>query len=99
MMVLMLVAPIVSLWAQPLPPELTNPVNDFANVIEPASEAELEQRILALKSASGDVVVVATIDTFAPYADVREYAVKMFENRGKGIGQREKTTGCSYCWQ
>jgi len=93
MMVLMLVAPIVSLWAQPLPPELTNPVNDFANVIEPASEAELEQRILSLKSASGDVVVVATIDTFAPYADVREYAVKMFENRGKGIGAKGKDNG------
>src|SRR5687767_5191784 len=67
--------------SQPLPPELTKPVNDFANVIDAASEAEIERRILELKRASGDVVIVATIDTFQPYADVREYAVKMFENR------------------
>jgi uncharacterized protein len=80
-------------YTQPAPPELTRPVNDFANVIDPASEAEIERRILALKSASGDVVVVATIDTFAPYADLREYAVKMFENRGRGIGAKGRDNG------
>ena len=79
--------------AQPLPPELTRPVNDFAGAIDAASEAELERRILELKKASGDVVVVAAIDTFSPYADIREYAVKMFENRGRGIGDRGKDNG------
>ncbi len=93
MIVLTLIAPVTRVWAQPLPPELTTPVNDFANVIDPASEAELERRILALKNASGDVLVVATIETFAPYADIREYAVKMFENRGKGIGAKGKDNG------
>ncbi len=79
---------------QTLPPELTRPVNDFANVIDAASEAEIERRILALKQASGDVVVVATIDTFQPsYADIDEYAVKMFENRGRGIGAKGKDNG------
>ena len=29
----------------------------------------------------------------APYADIREYAVKMFENQGRGIGQRGKDNG------
>ena len=76
-----------------MPPELTRPVNDFANVIDPASEAEIERRILSLKSAAGDVVVVATIETFAPYADIREYAVRMFENRGRGIGAKGKDNG------
>src|SRR4030095_7429278 len=71
----------------------TRPVNDFANVIDPASEAEIERRIVELKNATGDVVVVATIDTFAPYADIREYAVKMFENRGRGIGAKGKDNG------
>src|SRR5262249_33726261 len=80
-------------YAQPAPPELTRPVNDFANVIDAASEAEIERRILELKNASGDIVVVATIDTFAPYADIREYAVKMFENRGRGIGAKGKDNG------
>ncbi|HUP39519.1 MAG TPA: TPM domain-containing protein [Vicinamibacterales bacterium] len=87
-------APIAPVFAQTLPPELTKPVNDFANVIDAASEAELERRILALKQASGDVVVVATIDTFQPsYADIDEYAVKMFENRGRGIGAKGKDNG------
>jgi uncharacterized protein len=76
--------------AQPLPPELTQPVNDFAHVIDAESAATLEHQIRALQQATGDVVVVATIETFAPYADIREYAVKMFENRGNGIGQRGK---------
>jgi uncharacterized protein len=79
--------------AQPLPPELTRPVDDFANVIDATSEAEIERQILALKAATGDVVVVATVDTFAPYADIQEYAVRMFENRGRGIGERRKDNG------
>jgi uncharacterized protein len=80
-------------FAQPLPPELTRPVNDFASVIDPDSARQLESMILALERASGDAIVVATIDTFEPYADIREYAVKMFENRGKGLGQRGKDNG------
>ena len=86
--------PVAPVYAQPLPPELTKPVNDFANVIDPVSEAEIERRILELKKASGDVVVVATIDTFQPsYADIQEYAVKMFENHGRGIGDKGKDNG------
>jgi uncharacterized protein len=80
-------------YAQALPPELTTPVNDFAGVIDAASETEIERRILELKQATGDAVVVATIDTFAPYGDMREYSVKMFENRGRGIGTKGKDNG------
>jgi uncharacterized protein len=75
------------------PPELTEPVNDFANVIDPASRAAMDSLIRSLQQASGDVVVVATVDTIAPYADVREYAVKMFENHGRGIGMKGKDNG------
>jgi uncharacterized protein len=83
----------ITLRAQPLPPELTQPVNDFAHVIDPASAAEMDREIRALKAASGDVVAVATIDSFAPYGDVREYAVKMFENHGHGVGEKGKDNG------
>jgi uncharacterized protein len=93
LLVLALLAPITCLYAQQPPPELTRPVNDFANVIDPTSEAEIERRILAVKKATGDVVVVATIDTFAPYADIREYSVRMFENRGRGIGDKGTDNG------
>jgi uncharacterized protein len=79
--------------AQPAPPVLTAPVNDFAQIIDEPSRQELDRRIRALQNASGDVVVVATVPTFKPYADIREYAVKMFENSGRGIGERGKDNG------
>jgi uncharacterized protein len=79
--------------AQQPPPELTAPVNDFAGVIDAQTEATMDSLIRSLQQASGDVVVVATVETFAPYADLQEYAVDMFENRGKGIGQKGKDNG------
>jgi uncharacterized protein len=78
---------------QPAPPALTAPVNDLANVIDPESENELDQRIRALQAASGDVVVVATVPTFQPFGSIEEYAVKMFENGGRGIGEKGKDNG------
>ena len=53
----------------------------------------MERRIRALLAASGDAVVVATVKTFKPYADIEEYAVKMFENGGRGIGAKGKDNG------
>jgi uncharacterized protein len=84
-------APILS--AQEPPPELTRTVNDFAGVIDAESEAALDALIRSLQRASGDVVVVATVETFAPYGDIREYAVEMFENRGRGIGEKGRDNG------
>ena len=72
---------------------MTQPVNDFAGVIDASSEAEMDALIRSLEQASGDAVAVATVRTFKPYADIREYAVKMFENNGRGIGQRGKDNG------
>jgi len=79
-------------WAQPETPELTRPVNDFANVIDPDSERQLESLIRALQETTGDVVVVATIDSLEG-EDVYQYAERMFRNRGKGIGQAGKDNG------
>ena len=61
--------------------------------IDPESAARMDELIRSLQKASGDVVVVATVDTFKPYGDIREYAVKMFENHGRGIGQKGKDNG------
>jgi uncharacterized protein len=33
------------------------------------------------------------VPTFQPYADIREYSVKMFENGGRGIGEAGKHNG------
>jgi uncharacterized protein len=78
---------------QPALPPLTAPVNDFANLIDPASEAELDRRIRALKQATGDVIVVATVPSYEGYLDIRELAVKLFENGGRGIGEKGKDNG------
>jgi uncharacterized protein len=74
-------------------PELTGPVNDFAHVIDADSAAAIDRMSRALKDKTGDVVVVATIPTYEPYGDIHEYAVKLFENHGKGIGDKGKDNG------
>ncbi|HJZ75090.1 MAG TPA: TPM domain-containing protein [Vicinamibacterales bacterium] len=74
-------------------PELTQPVNDFARVIDAASAGRMEQTIRALQAKTGDVVVVATVPNLEPYGDINEYAVKLFENHGRGIGQKGKDNG------
>ena len=79
-------------WAQPQTPELTRPVNDFANVIDPESERQLDSLIRALQETTGDVVTVATIDSLQG-EDASQYAERMFRNRGKGIGQAGKDNG------
>src|SRR5262245_16572392 len=83
----------VSTAADPPLPELTEPVNDFANVMDPASKTELDRLSRALKSASGDVLVAVTVQTYEPYPDITDYAVRLFENQGKGIGERGKENG------
>jgi uncharacterized protein len=92
--VLLIVACLGSiLLAQGDLPQLTQPVNDFAHIVDPASAAEMDRQIRALRAASGDVVVVATVPTIEPYADINEYAVKLFENHGRGLGDKGKDNG------
>lgn len=79
--------------AQPAPPHLTGTVNDFANVIDDSTEAELDRRIRALQQASGDVIVVATVPSMEGFAGINELALRMFENGGRGIGQKGKDNG------
>jgi uncharacterized protein len=74
-------------------PELTAPVNDFAHVIDAQSAQGIDRLSRALQKASGDVVVVATVPTIEGYGDIQEYATKLFENHGKGIGEKSKSNG------
>ncbi|HXG89645.1 MAG TPA: TPM domain-containing protein [Vicinamibacterales bacterium] len=89
---LLLLAPAL-VHAQEPPPELTRPVNDFANVLDPESERELDELIRKLLAASGDTIVVATVKTFQPSPDIQTYATAMFQNGGRGIGQKGKDNG------
>jgi uncharacterized protein len=79
--------------AQSPPPELTAPVNDFAGVLDADTRARLDTLIRQLQAASGDVMVVATVTTFQPAADIRMYATEMFENNGHGIGHKGRDNG------
>jgi len=74
-------------------PELTDTVNDFAHIVDAASRAELDRRIRALRETTGDTIVIATTPTFKPYGSIDEYAVKLFENGGRGIGDKGKDNG------
>jgi uncharacterized protein len=74
-------------------PELTEPVNDFAKVIDSTNADAIDRMSRALKEKTGDVVVVVTAPTIEPYADINEYAVKLFENHGRGIGEKGKDNG------
>ncbi len=62
-------------------------------MLDAASAAELDRLIRGLQAASGDVVVVATVKTFQPWPDVQSYATKMFENGGRGIGEKGQDNG------
>ena len=79
--------------AAPELPALTQPVNDFAHVVDGASAQRMEEMIRALQAKTGDVVVVATVPSLEPYGDINEYTVKLFENHGRGIGQKGKDNG------
>jgi uncharacterized protein len=81
--------PVVA-FAQALP-RLQGAVNDFANVIEPAVEQQLDTRIRALLAASGESVVVVTVPTYKPFGSIEEYATKLFA--AAGVGDREKDRG------
>ena len=79
--------------AQELPPPLTEPVNDFTGRIDAESKRQMDAMIRSLDTKTSDAVVVAVIDTYKPYADIRDYAVKMAENHGRGLGRRGRDNG------
>lgn len=91
--VLCLFAAALPAQAQPALPELTAPVNDFADIIDSGSEQQIDALIRQLQAASGDVMVVATVKTFQPWGDLKSYAVEMFGNGGKGIGAKGQDNG------
>jgi uncharacterized membrane protein YgcG len=74
-------------------PRLTAPVNDFAGVVGRQHAETMDRRIRALQAQTGDAVVVVTTRSTAPFGDIREYAVKLFENHGAGLGAKGQDNG------
>jgi hypothetical protein len=73
-------------------PPLTQPVNDFAEVVG-ARTLEIDRAIRALQSDTRDVIVVVTVKSMAPFTDIAQYSMKVFENHGRGIGQAGADNG------
>jgi len=89
-------SPVAATDAQPSDatlPELTQPVTDLAHVIDADNARRMDAMGRALQTKTGDVVVVVTVPNLEPYGDVNEYAVKLFENHGRGVGQKGKDNG------
>jgi uncharacterized protein len=79
--------------AQPALPDLVQPVNDFAQVIDAESAARIDRLSRDLQAATGDVIVVATRQQVSPFMDIRELAVRWYANNGRGIGAADTDAG------
>ena len=71
--------------AQQLPTLADQAVNDFANIVDSPTEAEIDRWVRSLVKASKDYVYVVTVDTFAPYGSIEDYAVRLFERSKIGL--------------
>lgn len=71
-------------------PKPTGRVNDFANVIDPATEAEIDRRLDQLEQATSSEIAVATIQSLGGLAST-EYANRLFKEWG--VGQEKLDNG------
>ena len=86
---LALLAPL-SAWAAPTFPPLTGRVVDAANVIPPAEEARLDQKLAALEQQSQRQLVVATVSDLQGY-DIADYGYQL--GRTWGLGDKARNDG------
>jgi len=79
--------PASALPPRPVPPRL---VNDLADVLEPAEEADLERRLVAFDDSTSTQIAIITQRTIGDY-EVAPYTTALF--KAWGIGQRGKDNG------
>jgi uncharacterized protein len=75
--------------AQEYPPRPEGPVYDGADIISPAAEAALDQRLRAYNRETGRSLVVATIPSLKA-APLESYATGLFANWGIGGAERDQ---------
>lgn len=78
--------------AQTFPP-LTGRVVDGADILSPATEADLAARLAALETATGVQLVVATVPSLQGYT-IEDYGYRL--GRAWGIGQADKDDGAIF---
>ena len=71
-------------------PKATGRVNDFANVIDAATEADLDRRLDQLEQQTSSEIAVATVESLNGIP-VEEYANRLFKEWG--IGQAKQDNG------
>jgi uncharacterized protein len=71
-------------------PKATGRVNDFANVIDPATEAALDRDLDQLEQKTSSEIAVATVESLNGMS-VEEYANKLFKEWG--VGQAKQDNG------
>jgi uncharacterized protein len=75
--------------AEGLPPRPRVPVHDGANIIAPAAEQQLNQRLTAYNRTTGRAIVVATVPDLAGMT-IEMYAVELFETWGIGGAETDE---------
>jgi uncharacterized protein len=81
----------LSLFAADGLPASRGEVSDFAGVIKDEDSRSIENLAKALEQKTGAELAVVTIQTFAPYGSIEEYATSLFNSWG--IGQAGEDNG------
>ena len=80
---------IAAVAAQSLP-KATGRINDFANVIDAATEADIDRRLDQLEQQTSSEIAVATVESLNGMS-VEEYANRLFKEWG--VGQAKQDNG------
>lgn len=71
-------------------PELSGRVVDRAELLDPATETALTEKLAALEAETGDQLVIVTLETLQDY-EIEDYGYRL--GRAWGIGQSENDGG------
>jgi uncharacterized protein len=88
LLILALLAFVPVAWAQSFPEKSDTGVVDAANLLDPAQEQALSQKLIAQQRASGRSLVVATIPDLQGY-DIADYGYRLLRAWGVGNKQNE----------
>lgn len=77
--------------AQDYPPRPEGPVYDGANILSPATEAQLDQQLRAYNAQTGRAIIVATVPSLGG-ASIESYATTLFTDKW-GIGGAKRDMG------
>lgn len=77
-------------WAQTYPQRLAPFVNDYADVLDPATEERIADRLKDLKQSTSIAMTLVTIDRISTYGGtgIGPFATGLFNNWGIGDGNR-----------